>query len=97
MDVISVTEETLMNAYLILQRLGDDSDSITVKCDKILSSKLSSLDENFRAEIVRYIETINQLKEKLRYCVDENMIAISDRLNRFPEYEKKKYIKRNYL
>jgi len=97
MDVISVTEESLMNAYLILQRLGDDSDSITVKCDKILSSKLSSLDENFRAEIARYIETINQLKEKLRYCVDENMIAISDRLNRFPEYEKKKYIKRNYL
>ena len=97
MDVISVTEETLRNAYLILQRLGEDSDGITLKCEKALSSELSSLDENFRADILRYIEKINYLKEKLKYCVDENMTAISDRLNKLPEYEKQTYKKINFV
>ena len=97
MDVISVTETTLRNAYLILQRLGEDSDGITLKCEKDLSSELSSLDDNFRAEILRYIETINQLKEKLKYCIDENMTAISDRLNRLPDYENQTYKKVNHI
>lgn len=97
MDVISVTETTLRNAYLILQRLGEDSDGITLKCEKDLSSELSSLDDNFRAEILRYIETINQLKEKLKYCIDENMTAISDRLNRLPDYEDQTYKKVNHI
>lgn len=97
MDVISVTETTLRNAYLILQRLGEDSDAITLKCEKDLSSALSSLDDNFRAEILRYIEAINQLKEKLKYCIDENMTAISDRLNKLPDYENQTYKKVNHI
>lgn len=95
MNIISVTNATLSNAYIILQRLDEDSENITSKCEQHLSAELSSLDENFRGEIQRYLETINQLKEKLKYCIDENMTAISDRLNKIPEYEKQTYRKRN--
>ena len=95
MNIISVTNATLSNAYIILQRLDEDSENITSKCEQHLSAELSSLDENFRGEIQRYLETINQLKEKLKSCIDENMTAISDRLNKIPEYEKQTYRKRN--
>ena len=97
MDVISVTDTALSNAYVILQRLGDDSENITSKCEQQLSSELSSLDDNFRRDIQRFIEDINQLKEKLKYCIDENMTAVSDRLNRIPDYEKQTYKKRNFV
>lgn len=97
MDIISVTDATLSNAYVILQRLGEDSENITSKCEQHLSSELSSLDENFRGEVQRYLETINQLKEKLKYCIDENMTAISDRLNKVPDYENQTYKKRNFV
>ena len=96
MDVISVTDATLSNAFVILQRLGEDSENITSKCEQHLSAELSSLDENFKGEIQRYLETINQLKEKLKYCIDENMTAIGDRLNKIPEYEKQTYKRRNF-
>lgn len=95
MDIISVTDATLSNAYVILQRLDEDSENITSKCEQHLSAELSSLDENFRGDIQRYLETINQLKGKLKYCIGENMTAISDRLNKIPEYEKQTYKKRN--
>ena len=95
MDIISVTDASLSNAYVILQRLGEDSENITSKCEQHLSSELSSLDENFKADIQRYIDTINQLKEKLKYCIDENMAAISDRLYKIPDYENQVYKKRN--
>lgn len=95
MDVISVSDATLSNAYVILQCLDEDSENITSKCEQHLSAVLSSLDENFRGAIQRYLETINQLKAKLKYCIDENMTAISDRLNKIPEYEKQTYRKRN--
>lgn len=96
MDVISVTDATLSNAFVILQRLGEDLENITSKCEHHLSSELSSLDENFRVDIQRYLEAINQLKEKLRYCIEENMTAIGDRLNKIPEYEKQTYKRRNF-
>ena len=95
MDIISVTDATLSNAYVILQRLDEDSENITSKCEQHLSAELSSLDENFRGDIQRYLETINHLKGQLKYCIGENMTAISDRLNKIPEYEKQTYKKRN--
>ena len=97
MDIISVTDATLSNAYLILQRLGEDSDKITSRCEQHLLSELNSLDENFRGDIQRYLETINRLKEKLKYCIDENMTAIRDRLNKVPDYENQTYKKRNFV
>lgn len=97
MDVISVTDATLSNAYVILQRLGENSENITSKCEQHLSSELSSVDENFRGEVQRYLKTINQLKEKLKYCIDENMTAISDRLNKIPDYENQTYTKRHII
>lgn len=95
MDIISVTDVTLNNSYVILQRLDEGSENITSKCEQHLSAELSSLDENLRGEIQRYLEAINQLKEKLKYCIEENTTAISDRLNKIPEYEKQTYKKRN--
>ena len=97
MDVISVTDVALSNACVILQRLREDSENITSKCERHLSSELSSLDENFRGEVQRYIETINQLKEKLKYCIDENMTAINDRFNKVPDYETQTYKKRTFV
>ena len=41
------------------------------------------------------MEEITELKEKLKYCIDENMNAISDRFLKLPDYEKQAYKKRN--
>ena len=97
MDRISVTDATLQNAYVILQQLNDSSESITAQCVSTLSSQLSGLDSTFRADIQRYIETITALKEKLKYCIDENMTAISERLSKIPDYENQTYKKRNIV
>lgn len=96
MDIISVTETALTNVYLTLQRLRDDSEIITLKSEQHLSQLLTSLDESFRRDIQQYLETINKLKEKLKYCIDENMVAIIDRLNKLPDYEKSAYKKTSY-
>ena len=97
MDVISVTDATLSNAYVILQRLDEDSETITSKCEQHLSSELNSLDENFRGEVQRYIEAINLLREKFKYCIDENMTAIRERIGQIPDYEKQTYRKRDIV
>ena len=97
MDRISVTDATLQNAYVVLQQLNDSSESITTQCISALSSQLNGLDSTFRVDVQRYIETITTLKEKLKYCIDENMNAISERLSKIPDYENKTYKKRNII
>ena len=97
MDRISVTDATLQNAYVVLQQLNESSENITMQCVTALSSQLNGLDSTFRADIQRYIETITALKEKLKYCVDENMTAISERLSKIPDYENQTYKKRNII
>lgn len=97
MDIISVTDETLRNVYVILQRLDENQDSITNKCEQDLSAQMSGLDTNFRKEIQKYIDTISGLREKLKYCVDENMSAISERISKLLDYENQTYKKRNII
>lgn len=97
MDIISVTDVALQNVYVILQRLSEDSKNITLKCEQHLISELSSLDSNFRTEIQNYIEIIKNLNKKLKYCIDENMLAISDRINKVHDYENQTYKKRNFV
>jgi len=97
MDRISVTDETLRNVYVILQRLDETSDTITNKCEQDLLAQMSGLDTNFRKEVQKYIEAINTLKEKLKYCVDENMSAVSERISKLPDYENQTYKKRNII
>ena len=95
MDKISVTDDTLQNAYNILQRLNDSSDQITDNCVSFLNSQLSNVDSVFKKSVEKYIECIIALKEKLKYCIDENMVAVRDRLNKVPNYEGQSYKKRN--
>lgn len=95
MDRISVTDDSLQNVFIILQQLNDSQESITEQCISELSSHLSNLDSTFRADIQMYIAEIIKLKEKLKYCIDENMLAISERLSKIPEYENQTYKKRN--
>ena len=97
MDRISVTDATLQNAYVVLQQLNESSESITSQCVSAISSQLNGLDSTFRVDIQRYIETITALKEKLKYCVDENMTAISERLSKIPDYENQAYKKVNFV
>lgn len=97
MDIISVTDTSLRNCYTILQQMNDVSDDITSKCKQSLLSEIGGLDTEFRKDLQKFIETIDQLKEKLKYCVDENMSAISDRLNKLPDYENQAYHQRNIL
>lgn len=96
MDIISVTDSALQNAYVTLQQLKDSSESITKKCASELSSQLGGLDSSFQPDIQRYIETIEALNEKLKYCIDENMTAVNDRLNRIPDYENQIYKQRTF-
>ena len=95
MDIISVTDETLQNVYVVLQQLNSSSELITGQCIANLESQLSALDSTFRKDIQKYIDSITSLKEKLKYCIDENMMAISDRLSKLPDYENQAYKKRN--
>ena len=94
MDIISVTDASLRNCYIILQQMSDISDGVTAKCKESLLSELGGLNTEFRKDVQKFIEAIDQLREKLKYCVDENMNAISDRLNRLPYYESQTYRKR---
>lgn len=96
MDNISVTDSALQNAYNTLQQLKDGSEGITSKCISNLSSQIGGLDSSFGPDIQRYIETISALNEKLKYCIDENMAAVSDRLNRIPDYENQVYRPRTF-
>ena len=97
MDKISVTDASLQNSYIILQQLSDSSEAITEKCISALTSQLSNLDGGLKKDIQSHMEEITKLKEKLKYCIDENMTAISDRLNKVPDYENQTYKKRNFV
>ena len=97
MDKISVTDASLQNSYVILQQLSDSSEAITEKCISALTSQLSNLDGGLKKDIQSHMEEITKLKEKLKYCIDENMNAVSDRFSKLPEYEKQTYKKRNII
>lgn len=97
MDKISVTDAALQNAYIILRQLSDNSEAITEKCVSGLTDRLNSIDEKLRADIMAYIEKITKLKEKLKYCIDENTAALSDRFAKIPDYENQTYKKRNII
>ena len=58
---------------------------------------MSGLDTNFRKDIQKYIDTISELKEKIKRCVDENVSAISERISKIPDYENQTYKKRNII
>ena len=97
MDKISVTDASLQNSYIILQQLSDSSEAITEKCISALTSQLSNLDGGLKKDIQSHMEEITKLKEKLKYFIDENMNAISDRFSKLPDYEKQTYKKRNII
>lgn len=91
MDRIYVSEEALRNVYLALKRLSDDSESITKICEQALLSQQNDLDENLKKDVLKFVETIKNFNQNVKYCVDENMTAIADRLNKLPEYEAQAY------
>ena len=97
MDKISVTDASLQNSYIILKQLSDSSEAITEKCISALNSQLSGLDGGLKKDVQNYMDEIIKLKEKLKYCIDENMNAISDRFNKIPDYEAQSYKKRNIV
>lgn len=97
MDRISVTNDTLQNVSIVLQGLKDNSKRITTRCVSMLSSHINGLDGAFSVDIQRYIESITILEERIEQCVDENISAISERLNKIPDYEKQTYKKRNIV
>ena len=94
MDRIYVSEEALRNVYISLKRMSDTSDSLTKTCEIALLSSQNDLDETFRKDILKFVEKIKSLNQKIKYCADENMTAISDRLSKISEYEVKTYRKR---
>ena len=97
MDIVSVTDEALRGVYIILQRLDETQDLITNKCVQELIAQMTGLDTNFRKDIQKYIDTISELKEKIKRCVDENVSAISERISKIPDYENQTYKKRNII
>lgn len=97
MDKISVTDMSLQGTYIIIQQLNESSEAITEKCVSSLASQLGNLDSGMRKDIQSYIDEITKLKEKLKYCIDENTNAISDRFGKLPDYEKQTYKRRNFV
>ena len=93
MDKINATDEALQGVYVVLQQLNEKYDSITTSCVGKLTNQLNNLDTDFRKDIQKYIESINQLKEQISYCIDENKIAISERLSKIPDYVNQAYQK----
>ena len=94
MDIISVTSEALKSVYLTIQQLADNTEEITNQCVSELSSSINNLDSKFSVDIRRYVETVEMLQEKLKDCIEENMIALSDRFNKIPYYEACSYKQR---
>ncbi len=97
MDIVSVTDMALQSAYATLKQLSDRTENITGKCASTLFSNLNAMDDLFKKDIQRFTENINALKEKLRYCIDENIAAIGERLSKIPEYENQTYRKLNII
>lgn len=94
MDKISVTDGALQNVHVVLQQLSDSSELITGKCVSAITSQLSNLDSGIRKDVQGHLDEITKLKDKLKYCIDENKNAISDRLSKLPDYEHQVYKKR---
>lgn len=97
MDKISVTDASLQNVFVVLQQMNNTSEAIAGKCIAALNDRLESMDSNLRKELQAYIAEVIQRKERFKYCIDENMNAISDRFNKIPDYEKNIYTKRNFV
>lgn len=95
MDKIHVSDVALRNSAVALQQLADQSANITTTCMQQLSSQLSALDVNFRKDVERYIDDVQNLNKKINACVYENLSAISDRVAKLTEYETHNYSKRN--
>lgn len=94
MDIISVTEESLVSVKTTVLELRDKFDELTKRKIAAIMDLLTSIDDSFQSKIESFIDIIDQLNRDVSYCLDEHNTAINDRLNRLPEYESKKYIRR---
>lgn len=97
MDRISTTTEAMQNAIVTLQQLSNNLESITSKCILEVVQQLNELNDRFRMETQNYINKITTIKDKMKYCINENIYAISERLWKMPDYENKIYDKWNVI
>lgn len=95
MDRISTTNEAMQNAIVTLQQLSNNLESITSKCVLEVAQQLNELNDRFKMETQNYINKITASKDKMKYFINENIYAISERLYKMPDYENKVYDKWN--
>lgn len=96
MDRIYVTGIALSSSANTLQHLKEETMRISSACIQQITAQLSGIESNFRKDIVRYVEEVNALNEKIKMCVDENVSAITNRVMNLAEYEMHAYEYRNF-
>lgn len=94
MDIISVTEASLLSVRTVVLEMRDKFDESSKRSIVAITDLLNRIDESFQPKITSFVDSVEQLNRDIIYCLDEHNTAINDRLNRFPEYESKKYIRR---
>lgn len=97
MDRVNVSAEALQSALHTLSNLRDSVNNLTIKYVAEITANLPNIDETLSVDIKKYIDAINELNKNIfEYC-EKNKNAVTERLNKIPEYSKCAYIRRNTI
>lgn len=95
MDKIHVTDSVLNNAAIVLKRFADQTANITTSCVQQLSSLLPDLETNFRDDVSKFMTEVQKFSRAISACMQDNLLALSDRLTKLTEYASHYYSRNN--
>lgn len=94
MDKITVSAEGLHSAFGALTDFRDRAQQTMLHYTKLISDQKDNLDEEFRAEVLQYVQQLKGYCEQVDLCVTENQRAILDRRKHLSEYAGTTYTRR---
>lgn len=98
MDSVNVTDTALAKAARALKELQTNINSTVTVCEQSLATLIAGFtrDDQFIADITRFIETLKNLDRSISEFVNENASAIFERYKYMNDYIAKSYVKRTF-
>lgn len=94
MDKITVSAEGLHSAFAALEDYRERAQQTLLHYTKLISDQRENLDEEFRQDILAYVEKMKSCFERIDLCVTENQRAILDRRKHLADYASTTYTRR---
>lgn len=97
MNTIKVNANSLEAANMAIKAFKEHLSKSIIKCESELKKQFTGIDDNYRKELLDFIEELRSFEKDTRLFEAENAVAIKDRLSKTFDYSKTSYKRRNIL